>query len=149
MSGALLAVCSSDNRWEPKHDIRTGVLCAGHGLLGDSHAGISDREISLLIVDSLRRAEAELGKPIPPGSFAENLVVAGLDLSALHVGDLLMVGATILEIVQLGKPAGTPHTYAYEGMSLLPSDGVFCHVLQGGHIAAGDVVTHQRGRKAR
>ncbi|MHB1294863.1 MAG: MOSC domain-containing protein [Anaerolineae bacterium] len=149
MPGTLLAVCSSDNRWQPKHDVREGVLCAGHGLLGDSHAGISDREISLLMVDSLRRAEAELGKPIPPGSFAENLVVEGIALDALAVGDLLTVGPTILEIVQLGKPLGTPHTYAYQGMSLLPSEGVFCHILQGGPVIVGDLVSHRPGRRGR
>ncbi|MHB0857079.1 MAG: MOSC domain-containing protein [Anaerolineae bacterium] len=148
MTSTLIAVCLGEDRWQPKHDVREGVLCAGHGLLGDAHAGLSEREVSLLSTESLYSLEAERGISAQPGSFAENLVVDGLAVESLTVGDLLIVGAAILEIVQIGKPPGTPHTYSYQGVSLLPTAGVFCHVLQGGRIAAGDAVSHQPAQRA-
>jgi MOSC domain-containing protein YiiM len=33
------------------------------------------------------------------------------------------------------------HTYSFQGQSLLPRQGVFCAVVAGGTVAAGDPVT--------
>ena len=136
----LVAVSSSAKRSEPKMDMGEGVLYPGYGLLGDSHAGISEREISVLALESIERANREHGISARPGSFAENLTTEGLDLRTLRVGDRLRVGPALLEVVQIGKPPHASHTYSYQGVSILPKEGVFCRVLQGGRVARGDPI---------
>jgi len=137
-SGCIVAVCASEHRLDPKTDIGEGVLRAGYGLVGDSHAGLSEREVSLLAVESIEQAMQRHGINAGPGSFAENLTIEGLDLLALRLGDRLRVGPALLEVVQLGKPAELAHTYNFCGVSILPTKGVFCRVLKGGRVARGD-----------
>ncbi len=136
----VVAVCASQERALPKVSIGSGVLRAGYGLEGDSHAGQSEREISLLALESIERANREHGITAIPGSFAENLTVQGIDLLALRVGDRLRAGEAELEVVQLGKPVSAAHTYNFQGVSVLPREGVFCRVVRGGRIAQGDAI---------
>lgn len=39
-----------------------------------------------------------LGRPLPPGTFGENLTTAGIDVSGARVGDRWRIGAVILEV---------------------------------------------------
>lgn len=142
--GTLVAVCVSEERTDPKSDVGGGELRVGHGLVGDAHAGLSEREVSLLAYESIRRLRDELGIDAYPGCFAENLVVQGLDFSEVEVGDTIRVGEAALQVVQLGKPPGVPHTYSFRGVSILPREGVFCRVVRTGRVSRGDVVTHER-----
>lgn len=137
----IVAVCQSQQRTDPKVDIGEGELRAGHGLVGDAHAGLSERQVSLLAIESIERANREHGIAAVPGSFAENLTTAGLDLGALQVGDRLRVGEAELVVVQLGKPPSAAHTYSYQGVSILPREGVFCRVVRSGRVRRGDEIT--------
>lgn len=136
----VVAVCASQRRSDPKVDIGSGELQAGYGLVGDAHAGVSEREVSLLGLESILRANAEHGIQAGPGSFAENLTIEGMDLLSLRVGDRLRVGPALLEVVQIGKPLSAAHTYNFQGVSILPKEGVFCRVLEGGIVSRGDPV---------
>jgi MOSC domain-containing protein YiiM len=136
----VIAVCASQCRSDPKTAVGRGELRAGYGLVGDAHAGYSEREISLLGIESIEEVNREHHIAAVPGSFAENLTVAGLDLLTLKLGDQLQVGAALLEVVQLGKPADVAHTYNYRGVSVLPRKGVFCRVLVGGWVAPGEAI---------
>ncbi len=137
---AVVAVCASGRREEPKADLGQGELVAGYGLLGDAHAGLSQRQVSLLAIESIERANREHGIAAVPGSFAENLTVEGLDLGSLAVGDRLQVGPAILEVVQIGKPPEAAHTYSYCGVALLAREGVFCRIVEGGRVTHGDSI---------
>jgi MOSC domain-containing protein YiiM len=116
--------------------------------VGDSHAGPPRPgrwQISLLAWEDVERASREWGIGAVPGSFAENLSTEGLDTSSLHVGDRLQVGGqVVLEVEQLGKPPEIAHTYSFQGHSLLPSKGIFCGVVSGGFVAAGDEILRWR-----
>lgn len=136
----VVAVCRSTRRTDPKVDIGEGELRAGLGLVGDAHAGMSEREVSLLSLESIERANQEHGIHAIPGSFAENLTIQGLDLLSLEVGDRLRVGPALLEVVQIGKPPDVAHTYSFHGVSILPREGIFCRVVEGGRVARGDPV---------
>jgi hypothetical protein len=160
----IVAVCRSEQRMEPKVDIGQGELRQDHGLVGDSHAGLSPpfdspstlrpgsgqaplrtrlrtpRQVSLLALESIERANQEHGIEAGPGSFAENLTTQGLDLLSLKVGDRLRVGEALLEVVQLGKPPGVAHAYHFHGVSVLPSEGVFCRVVEGGWVRRGNEI---------
>jgi len=144
----IVAVCASQRRNDPKVDIGAGEVVAGHGLVGDAHASYSEREVSLLGIESVRDANREHGIAAGPGAFAENLTVEGLDLLALHLGDRLLVDEhVLLEVVQIGKPPSDSHTYNYQGVSILPRKGVFCRVLHGGRVTRGDEVAVSAGEK--
>jgi MOSC domain-containing protein YiiM len=108
--------------------------------VGDSHAGLSEREVSLLTMESIERANKDNGVKAGPGDFAENLTTEGLDLGALKVGDWLRAGEAELVVVQLGKPLGVAHTYNYQGVSILPREGVFCRVARSGWVRCGDEI---------
>lgn len=136
----LVAVCLSTKRTDPKVDLGEGDLVAGFGLLGDSHAGIGERQVSLLALESIERVNREHGIAAGPGSFAENLTTQGIDLLSLRLGDRLQVGPALLEVVQIGKPPETAHTYSFQGVSILPREGIFCRVVEGGHVARGDAL---------
>jgi MOSC domain-containing protein YiiM len=141
---SIIAVCRSQQRNDPKVDVGQGELRAGWGLVGDSHAGPprSGRwQISLLAWEEVQRANREYGLGALPGSFAENLTTGGLDTASLTVGDRLRIGdEVVLEVQQLGKPPEIAHTYSFKGHSLLPTRGVFCGIVAGGHVRAGDTV---------
>jgi MOSC domain-containing protein YiiM len=136
----VVAVCRSQQRTDPKVDVGKGELRAGHGLVGDTHAGLSERQVSLLAMESIERANRKHGITAVPGSFAENLTTQGLDLGALKVGDRLRAGEAELVVVQLGKPPEVAHTYNYQSVSILPREGVFCRVARGGWVRHGDEI---------
>lgn len=140
--GTLVAICASTERTDPKVDIGSGELRANYGLVGDAHAGTGAFEVSLIAYESILQARERYGIDARPGCFADNLAVQGLDVGAIRVGDRIRVGSAVLEVVQIGKPPDAPHTYDFHGVSLLRQEGVFCHVLQGGHVRRGDPVTH-------
>jgi MOSC domain-containing protein YiiM len=141
----IKAVCRSERRTDPKEEVGQGELRAGWGLVGDSHAGPPrpDRwQISLLAWEDIVQANRDHGLDAVPGSFAENLVTEGLETAGLRLGDRLRIGdEVILEVEQFGKPPHVAHTYSFQGQSLLPRQGVFCAVVAGGTVAAGDPVT--------
>jgi MOSC domain-containing protein YiiM len=136
----VVAVCQSQQRTDPKVDVGEGELRAGHGLVGDAHAGLGERQVSLLAIENIERANHKHGITAVPGSFAENLTTEGLDLGILQVGDRLRAGEAELVVVQLGKPPGAAHTYNYQGVSILPWEGVFCRVVRSGRVRRGDEI---------
>jgi MOSC domain-containing protein YiiM len=152
--GIVRAVCVSKERVKPKRDVGRGELRADWGLVGDSHSGPprpNRWQISLLAWEDVEALNETHGLDAVSGSFAENLTTEGLDTSTLHAGDRLeigggdeAVGGVVLEVEQLGKPAGIAHTYNYRGHSLLPTKGVFCAVVSGGTVRAGDRIRRLR-----
>jgi molybdopterin adenylyltransferase len=139
------AICKSEERTKPKENVGRAELQPDWGLVGDSHAGPRRPgrwQLSLLTWEDVEQANREYGLEAVPGSFAENLTTQGLDVSRLGVGDHLQIGEqVVLEVEQLGKPPEIAHTYSYKGHSLLPTRGVFCGVVVGGEVAAGDEIT--------
>ncbi len=139
MVGKVVGVNLSQRRSDPKRNVGEGFLEKGLGLAGDSHAG-SEREVSLLAIESVQKLCRERGLSAGPGSFAENITTEGLDLKSLSVGSKLEVGEAKLLVIQIGKDPSEPHTYSYQGYSILPHEGVFCKVMESGKVAVGDFI---------
>lgn len=138
--GRIVAVCRSDRKGIPKDDIRKGVLVEESGLEGDAHAGFAHRQISLIAMEDIQTAREKL-PALRPGSFAENLTVEGIDLGEARVGRRIRAGATLLEITQIGKECHTKcEIYRTTGDCIMPKKGIFCRVLKGGEVSAGDPV---------
>ena len=138
--GVIIAVCASQRRLDPKRDMGEGYLREGYGLEGDAHAGLSEREVSLLAWESIERINEEHGIEADPGDFAENLTTQGIDLVSLPLGTRLRTREAVLEVVQIGKPPDVTHTYNFQGLSILPTEGIFCRVIAAGRVRKGDEI---------
>ena len=139
MKGRVVAVCRSSERGKPKEDVHSGFFEKGVGLWGDAHAG-TEKEVSILLQDRVDELAKKTSLSFPPGAFAENLLIAGLDQAELLPGGRLKVGKAILQIIRIGKEAGIPHSYHFRGHSLLPDFGIFAKVLESGRVKNGDEV---------
>jgi MOSC domain-containing protein YiiM len=76
------------------------------------------------------------------GDFAENVATEGLDWAHLPVGTRVKLGSTVIvEVSQIGKTCHKPCAIYYQaGDCIMPREGVFARVLQGGDIACGDPI---------
>ena len=136
------AVCKSDKKGTGKKVIAEGVISEDHGLVGDAHADCSThRQVSLLAAESIDRMR-RLGLELGPGDFAENLTTEGLDLVSLPIGTHLSIGKDILlELTQIGKECHTRCAiYRQVGKCIMPEEGVFTRVIQGGLVKAGNTI---------
>jgi MOSC domain-containing protein YiiM len=137
MSGSVLAVCTSLNKGERKRPVAAVELVVDHGIAGDAHAGDGHRQISLLAQESIDKMRA-MGLSVSAGDFAENITTTGIDLVSLPVGSRLQVGTTLLEVTQIGKECHTRCAIYYQaGDCVMPKEGVFAKVLNGGVVSAG------------
>ena len=138
--GKIAAVCISEKKGTVKKDIGKCLLIKGYGLAGDAHAG-SERQVSLLPLESvLRFRERVKGKvEIPYGTFGENLLTEGIDYSKCPVGTMIRCGEALLEITQIGKKCHTScEIRKIAGDCIMPTEGIFAKVLEGGYVTVGD-----------
>ncbi len=130
----------SEEKGTPKREVPVLRLIAGHGAEGDAHAGPWHRQVSLLAEESIDRMR-ELGlNGLTHGAFGENINTLGLDLCRLPVGTRLKAGDAILEITQIGKDCHNDGCAIRQatGQCVMPTDGVFAVVAQGGEVRPGD-----------
>jgi MOSC domain-containing protein YiiM len=136
----LAAVCISKNKGERKTPVNQVELRSGHGIVGDAHAGDWHRQVSLLAKESIAKMKA-LGLDVTNGDFAENLTTEGIDLPGLPVGAQLKIGEALLEITQIGKECHNRCAiYHQAGDCVMPKEGIFARVLNGGRIQPGDCI---------
>ena len=135
------AVCISETTGVRKTPLpEGGNFIREFGLEGDAHAsGDWHRQVSLLAQASIEKMRA-IGLDVNAGDFAENLTCEGLELHTLPVGTRLKVGSSVmLEISQIGKECHTGCAIFQEiGKCIMPKEGVFARVLNGGLIRPGD-----------
>lgn len=137
--GKVVAVCVSPEKGGRKKDVGQGVLVTGFGLEGDGHGGDWHRQVSLLAIESIDKMRAK-GLDVGPGDFAENLTTSGVDLYHLPAGTRLQfAGGPLLEISQIGKVCHERCAIYYQaGDCVMPREGVFAIVLEGGPVHSGD-----------
>jgi TatD DNase family protein len=136
--GRILAICTSEKKGTQKKDTGQAEFKAGHGIVSDAHAGNWHRQVSLL---SFQKIEAfrSRGADVDFGAFGENLVVEGFDFAVLPVGTRFRSGSVLLELTQIGKECHH-HCQIFDRMGdcIMPREGVFVKVLEGGIIKNGD-----------
>jgi MOSC domain-containing protein YiiM len=137
--GKVVGVCVGQRKTDPKQNVGIGILRKGVGLVGDSHAG-TEKELSLLAIESIQKLCKKTGLSAGPGSFAENITTEGVNLVSIPMGSTLQIGEAKLMMIQIGKDPSQAHTYNYQGYSILPKEGVFCKVIEGGEIKIGDSI---------
>ena len=139
-SGKVIAVCTSDKKGIQKTEVPGIRLIPDFGIEGDAHAGRWHRQVSLLALEKIEDFRKK-GAEVDFGAFGENIVMEGFDLRSLPVGTRFRIGDALLELTQIGKECHT-HCAIYHqvGDCIMPREGVFTIVLEGGVVKPGDEV---------
>ncbi len=126
------------------------VAVRGVNLDGDDQAdrqlhGGPDKAVYAYGADEIRQWEAELGRPLGPGAFGENLTIEGLDVSGALIGERWRIGTTLLEVAQprepcfkLGLRMGDPTFVRRFARASRP--GAYLRIIEEGELGAGDAV---------
>ena len=138
--GKIIGICISEKRGVQKHLITEANIVCDWGIEGDAHGGKWHRQISLLSYDKIEAFRAR-GAEVEDGAFGENVIVQGIDFRNLPVGTRLKCNDVLLEMTQIGKECHS-HCEIYKRMGecIMPREGVFAVVIQGGKIKKGDIL---------
>jgi MOSC domain-containing protein YiiM len=134
--------------WKEPVDGR--VAARGVNLDGDGqadravHGGV-DKAIYAYSREDYQWWESELGRPMAPGTFGDNLTVAGLDPSGALVGERWRVGSAVLEVSEprfpcykLGVRMDDPRFLKRFAAAGRP--GTYLRIVSEGDIGAGDEI---------
>ena len=135
--------------------VKTPVASAGIerlGMAGDAvcdskHHGGTDQAIYVYFADDYAWWGNELGRTIEPGTFGENLTIAGVEGRAIAIGDRFAIGPVLLEVSYHRTPCmtfaarmGDPLWVKRFHRANRP--GAYCRVLQPGEVQTGMAVDH-------
>ncbi len=137
------AICISPKKGIVKKAVSQAVFEKDFGIIDDAHAGKWHRQVSLLAAESIANVKKKL-PTLKDGAFAENIITKGLDITTIKVGDQLQIGADIiLEITQIGKKCHNDGCAIKKatGDCIMPKEGLFAQVNQGGTAQAGDTIS--------
>ena len=139
-TGKVIAVCVSEKKGTQKTEVPSIRLIPEWGIENDAHAGKWHRQVSLLALEKIEAFRAK-GADVDYGAFGENIIIEGFDFRSLPVGTRFRIGEALLELTQIGKECHT-HCAIYHqvGDCIMPREGVFTIVLEGGTVTAGDPV---------
>lgn len=139
-TGKVIAVCISEKKGIQKNEVPSIRLIPEWGIENDAHAGKWHRQVSLLALEKIEAFRAK-GADVDYGAFGENIIIEGFDFRSLPVGTRFRIGEALLELTQIGKECHT-HCAIYHqvGDCIMPREGVFTTVLEGGTVKAGDPV---------
>ena len=145
-----------------KHAV-TGLVHVGHrGVEGDQvsdvkHHGGIDQAVYAFAREDLDWWEAELGREIRNGQFAENLTTSGIDVNEAEVGERWRVGTALFEVAAVRIPCNDFKNWqrinGYDDRAWVKRfaehgrPGPYLRVIEEGEIEAGDelVVVHRPG----
>jgi MOSC domain-containing protein YiiM len=143
MTGIVISLNISAKKGVRKKPVAEVVVKTDYGIEGDAHAsGEWHRQVSLLALESIRKMQG-MGLDVKPGDFAENITTEGLDLVSLPLGTKIRIGSDVSgEVSQIGKECHTRCAIYYQaGDCVMPKEGIFIKILEGGRIRKGDVVS--------
>ncbi len=137
----IVSLSTSKKKGTQKTAVQEAVLIKEHGVEGDAHAGDWHRQISFLASESIERVRRQ-GLDVTFGDFAENIATEGIDWLSIPIGTRLKLGETALvEITQIGKVCHKKCAIYYKaGDCIMPKEGIFARVLEGGIIHCGDSI---------
>lgn len=139
--GKVISVNISDTKGVVKEPIEKGNFIENHGLENDAHAGDWHRQVSLLGVESFSKMKDMGMDDLKYGDFAENLTTEGIILYQLPIGTKLRIGNTLHEVTQIGKECHKGCAIQVKvGKCVMPKEGIFTKVLEGGTIQPGDEI---------
>ena len=127
----VLAICISKHKGTLKNEVSEANFIEEFGIEGDAHAGKWHRQVSLLAFEKIDDFRNKGGN-VDFGAFGENLVVDGIELHKLPVGQQLQVGEVLLEVTQIGKECHDKCAIYYQvGECIMPKNGIL--IIEGIH----------------
>ena len=137
----IISLALSKKKGTRKTQVDDVELIKDHGIRNDAHAGPWHRQVSFLSSESIGKVKAS-GLDVTFGDFAENISTMGIDWKLVPVGTTVKLGETaVVEITQIGKECHNKCAIYYAaGDCIMPKEGVFARVLEGGKVAFGDAV---------
>ncbi|HYA40695.1 MAG TPA: MOSC domain-containing protein [Syntrophobacteraceae bacterium] len=137
----IVSIAVSKSKGTRKETVEQALVVAEHGIEGDAHAGAWHRQVSFLAIESIDKAKAA-GLSVGFGDFAENIATEGIDWVNVEVGARFRLGESVLvEITQIGKECHAKCAIYYlAGDCIMPREGVFARVIEGGVIRCGDEI---------
>ena len=143
-----LGKCDTSAIW--KEPVEGRVPVAGVNVAGDDQAdrrfhGGPDKAVYAYAREDYEWWSGELGRPLEPGAFGENLTLEGLDVTGAVVGERWAIGSVLLEVAQPRTPcwkigarmgdADFPVWFAAAGRP-----GAYLRIVTAGELGAGDAV---------
>lgn len=114
-----------------------------NGIRGDAHAGFGQRQVSLLGTESLQKAAQQNNREFQYGDFGENITTKGFELQKVNILDQFRANNVILEVTQIGKKCHSGcEIMQNAGSCIMPIEGIFCRVIQGGTMHKGDTLNY-------
>lgn len=137
----IKSIAVSKKKGTRKECVEQATLVKEHGIEGDAHAGPWHRQVSFLAMESIEKAKAS-GLTVDFGDFAENIATEGIDWPNIPLGSRFKLGESVLvEVTQIGKECHKKCAIYYQaGDCIMPREGVFARVLEGGTIRREDPV---------
>ncbi|MFO7557661.1 MAG: MOSC domain-containing protein [Desulfobacterales bacterium] len=137
----IVSIAISRKKGTRKIPVDEIVLLENYGLEGDAHAGTWHRQVSFLSSENIEKAR-DKGLDVSFGDFAENIATRGVDWKTIPIGTVVRLGkSAAVEITQIGKVCHNKCAIYYKaGDCIMPREGVFAKVLNGGKIVCGDEV---------
>jgi len=117
-------------------------------LVGDEQAdrsvhGGPDKAVYAYAREDYAWWERQLGRPLDPGMFGENLTTEGIEVTGALVGERWRVGSVVLQVTsprvpcwKLGVRMGDPHFPRRFAAAGRP--GAYLAILEEGEVGAGD-----------
>lgn len=137
----VLAVNISEKKGVVKKPVESVKLIEGLGIEKDAHGGNWHRQVSLLGVESINKMKKQGIEHLDYGVFAENITTEGIELFTLPIGTKIKIGETLLEVTQIGKECHHGcEIRQLVGDCVMPREGIFSIVLEGGIIKANDEI---------
>jgi len=133
-----------------KEPVAGRVRVAGVNLEGDDQAdrrvhGGPDKAVYAYAAEDTAWWAAELGSPLGPAAFGENLTLEGVDVTHAVIGERWGIGTTELQVCQprfpcskLGLRFGDLKMVKRFGEASRP--GAYLRILREGELGAGDAV---------
>lgn len=130
---------------EPAHGpVRVGELGLEADVIVDTkHHGGVDQAVYVYRQEDYDWWSAELGRPLAPGTFGENLTLAGLPAPGVAIGSRLVFDAVVLEATAPRIPCNTLATRMEDTAFVkrfvqAARPGVYCRVIAPGELSAGE-----------
>src|SRR5215216_4356302 len=133
-----------------KESVGGRIAVRGVNLAGDAqadrsvHGGV-DKAVYAYSREDYDWWESELGRALGPGTFGENLTVAGLDPSAALIGERWKVGSALLEVSEPRFPCfklgiRMQDSRFLKRFAAARRPGTYLRIVSDGEVAAGDEI---------
>ncbi|MBF0119550.1 MAG: MOSC domain-containing protein [Desulfobacterales bacterium] len=141
----IISIATSKKKGTKKIPVQSANVLKDYGIEGDAHSGNWHRQISFLSSEKIEEAKSR-GLNVSFGDFAENIATLGIDWSKIEIGTRFKLGdSVIVEITQIGKECHNKCAIYYmAGDCIMPREGIFAKVIEGGNIYCGDEISYEK-----